>query len=160
MRHFERGEQRDFRVLESHFDKKMAPKAAMPSAIALLMLPGSVISSGMRDPALALVLRALHSDVRANWTVAQLAKLVGMSRSAFAARFGELVCCAPIEYLLRWRMILAQDALSCGVKSLDRLADEIGYESASAFSTAFRRRLGCSSRKFVRERQGGNKIAM
>ena len=57
--------------------------------------------------------------------------------------------CAPMEYLARWRMALAQDALSRGGKSLDRLADEIGYESASAFSTAFRRRIGCSPGGFA-----------
>lgn len=106
--------------------------------------------SGMRDPGLAKVLRAIHSDVRASWTVAGLAKLSGMSRSAFAARFTETVGCAPIEYLLRWRMALAQDALSRGGKPLERLAEEIGYESASAFSTAFRRRVGCSPGTFAR----------
>ncbi len=86
----------------------------------------------------------MHSDVRAAWTVADLAKLAGMSRSAFAARFSDLLGCAPMEYLLRWRMTLAQDALRRGGRPLDRVAEEIGYDSASAFSTAFRRRIGCS----------------
>lgn len=112
-------------------------------------LPAGMLK-GMRDPALARVLRALHSDVRSGWTVAELAKLAGMSRSAFAARFGEVLGCAPIEYLSRWRMALAQDALGRGGTSLDRLAGEIGYESASAFSTAFRRRIGCSPGAFAR----------
>ena len=115
-------------------------------------LPAGLLS-GMRDPVLARVLRAVHSNVRAGWTVAELAKLAGMSRSAFAARFGETLGCAPIEYLSRWRMALAQDALSKGGKSLERLADEIGYESASAFSTAFRRRVGCSPGAFARSRR-------
>lgn len=73
-----------------------------------------------------------------------------MSRSAFAARFHEIVGCAPIEYLARWRIALAKDALLSGAKSLDRIADEIGYESASAFSTAFSKRLGCSPGRFAR----------
>jgi AraC-like DNA-binding protein len=115
-------------------------------------LPGGLLS-GMREPVLARVLRAMHSNVRAGWTVAELAKLAGMSRSAFAARFADTLGCAPIEYLSRWRMALAQDALSRGGKSLDRLADEIGYESASAFSTAFRRRTGCSPGAFARSRR-------
>jgi AraC-like DNA-binding protein len=115
-------------------------------------LPAGLLA-GMRDPALARVLRAMHSDVRARWTVAALAKLAGMSRSAFAARFSETLGCAPMEYLLRWRMTLAQDALSRGAKSLDRVAEEIGYESASAFSTAFRRRLGCAPGAFARSRR-------
>jgi AraC-like DNA-binding protein len=106
--------------------------------------------NGMRDPALSRVLRAMHADVRAKWTVAGLARIAGMSRSAFAARFAETVGCTPIEYLARWRLAIAKDALTRGVKSLDRIADEIGYESASAFSTAFRKRLGCSPGRFAR----------
>src|SRR6187402_1055009 len=104
----------------------------------------SGLLNGMRDPALARVLGAMHANVRAGWTVAELAKVAGMSRSAFAARFCEILGCGPMEYLARWKMALAKDALMRGVKTLDRIADEIGYESASAFSTAFRKRLGCS----------------
>jgi AraC-like DNA-binding protein len=58
-----------------------------------------------------------------------------------------------MEYLLRWRITLAQDALNRGGKSLDRVAEEVGYESASAFSTAFRRRLGCSPGAFARRKR-------
>lgn len=106
--------------------------------------------SGMRDPVLARALRAMHSDVRADWTVAGLAKIAGLSRSAFAARFAEVLGCGPMEYLARWRMALAKDVLIRGAKTLDKIADEIGYESASAFSTAFRKRLGCPPGKFAR----------
>lgn len=105
---------------------------------------------GMRDPALARALQSMHADVRAHWTVAGLAKVAGLSRSAFAARFGEVLGCSPIEYLARWRMALAKDALIRGAKSLDRIAEDIGYESASAFSSAFRKRLGCPPGKFAR----------
>lgn len=105
---------------------------------------------GMRDPALARALAAMHTDVRADWTVASLARIAGQSRSAFAARFGTVLGCGPIEYLARWRMALAKDALLRGAKSLDRIADDVGYESASAFSTAFRKRLGCPPGKFAR----------
>lgn len=106
--------------------------------------------SALRDPVLARVLAAMHADVRAGWTVAGLARIAGQSRSAFAARFGAVLGCGPIEYLARWRMALAKDALLRGTKTLDRIADEIGYDSASAFSTAFRRRLGCPPGRFAR----------
>lgn len=106
--------------------------------------------AGLRDPALAKALRAMHADVRAGWTVAGLASLAGLSRSVFAARFMKTVGCAPIDYLLRWRMALAKDALSRGDAPLERLAERIGYESASAFSTAFRRRVGCPPSEFAR----------
>jgi AraC-like DNA-binding protein len=121
-------------------------------------LPSGLLA-GMRDPALAKALRTMHSDVRAGWTVGELANLTGMSRSAFAARFVETLGCAPIEYLTRWRMALAQDALSRGAKSLDRLAEEIGYESASAFSTAFRRRVGSPPGAFARSRRIGRRAS-
>jgi transcriptional regulator GlxA family with amidase domain len=104
----------------------------------------------MRDPSLARALRAMHADVRARWTVEGLAKLAGMSRSAFAARFAETLGTTPIDYLAQWRMALARDALSRGDISLEWLAGDIGYESASAFSTAFRRHNGCSPREFGR----------
>lgn len=106
----------------------------------------------LRDPALARVLRAMHADVRANWTVAELAKIAGMSRSSFAARFAEGLGCGAIEYRSRWRRAFAKDALMRGAKSLDRIADEIGYESASAFSTAFRKRLGMAPGRFARSK--------
>jgi AraC-like DNA-binding protein len=104
---------------------------------------------GMRDPPIARALGAIHGDVSAGWTVSGLAEIAGMSRSAFAARFSAVLGCGPIEYLARWRMALAKDALIRGVKTLDRIAGEIGYESASAFSTAFRKRLGCSPGRFA-----------
>jgi len=107
--------------------------------------------NGMRDAGLALALGAIHADIRAGWTVGGLAAIAGMSRSAFSARFGEVMGCPPIEYLARWRMAIAKQALAQGAKSLDRIADEIGYESASAFSTAFRKRQGCPPGKFARE---------
>ncbi len=116
------------------------------------LLPAGLLA-GLRDRGLAVALRAMHAEVRAGWTVAELARLAGMSRSAFAARFTQALGCAPMEYLARWRMALAQDALGRGTKSLDRLAEEIGYESASAFSTAFRRRIGCAPGAFARSRR-------
>jgi len=135
-------------VLQRHLDVMMIECFRRPS-ISHGAVPSGLLA-GMQDAALARVLRAMHSDVRAGWTVAGLAKLAGMSRSAFSARFSQTLGCPPMEYLLRWRMTLAQDALSHGRKSLDRLAEEIGYESASAFSTAFRRRQGCSPGTFAR----------
>lgn len=112
-------------------------------------IPAGLVKA-MRLPGLARALSAMHEDVRVGWTVAELAGIAGMSRSAFSARFVDMVGCAPIEYLARWRMALARDALLRGVKSLDRIADEIGYESASAFSTAFRRRMGVAPGSFAR----------
>nr|CAD6438692.1 AraC family transcriptional regulator [Rhizobium sp. Q54] len=112
--------------------------------------------NGLRDPAIARGLRAIHEDVRTRWTVADLAGIAGMSRSGFAARFNEMLGCAPIGCLAHWRIAIAKQALLSGAKSLDRIADEIGYESASAFSTAFSKSLGCSPGRFARRHATGH----
>ncbi|MGX1305504.1 AraC-like DNA-binding protein [Amorphus suaedae] len=133
-------------------------EALLVEALRWSFVGGDAASAGMlnglRDPALARALRAIHADVRSRWTVAGLARIAGMSRSGFAARFSEAVGCSPIEYLARWRIAIAKDALTHGAKTLDRIADDIGYESASAFSTAFRKRIGCSPGTFAREHGG------
>jgi AraC-like DNA-binding protein len=116
----------------------------------------SGLLAGLRDPAIAGALRAMHSEVRHGWTVGELARHAGMSRSAFAARFAETIGCAPMEYLSRWRMSLAQDALKRNGTSLDRVAEDIGYQSASAFSTAFRRRTGYAPGAFARAHSGSD----
>jgi len=118
----------------------------------------SGLIAGLCDANIAVALRAMHSDVRHRWTVSELARHAGMSRSAFAMRFAAKVGCAPMKYLSTWRMSLAQDALNRGGKSLEILATEIGYESASAFSTAFRKRIGSSPRRFARKRQSSSAL--
>jgi hypothetical protein len=69
--------------------------------------------------------------------------LRGRGRSVFARRFSEAVGTAPVAYLLRWRMAFAKDALLHGRSTLDEIAAQVGYQSASAFSTAFRKRVSC-----------------
>jgi transcriptional regulator GlxA family with amidase domain len=90
----------------------------------------------------------MHSDIKAGWTVVELARRVGMSRSTFAARFADCLGCGPIECLARWRMALAKDALSHGKTALEPLAEAIGYESASAFSRACRGEDGASATRW------------
>lgn len=133
-----------------HFLEAMLVEALRWPCLSNASVPPGIIA-GLRDPSISRALRALHSDTAHGWSVAKLARCCGMSRSAFAARFGATVGCAPMEYLARWRMSLAQDALSRGGISLDRLAVEIGYQSGSAFSTAFRKRLGCAPGAFARK---------
>jgi AraC-like DNA-binding protein len=101
------------------------------------------VLGGLSDPQLARALADMHADISRSWTVAELAERVGMSRSVFARRFSEAVGTGPVEYLLRWRMALAKDALLHGGSTLDEIAAQVGYQSASAFSTAFRKRVGC-----------------
>lgn len=104
---------------------------------------GPGLLAGLADPCLGPALRAMHDDVRRSWTVAELARRVALSRSAFAARFHRVVGTSPIDYLIRWRMTLARDSLIHGKLGLARIADMIGYQSVSAFSIAFDRVNGC-----------------
>jgi AraC-like DNA-binding protein len=75
-----------------------------------------------------------------------------MSRSAFAQKFKATVGASPMEYLTRWRMLLAGDRLTNSRDPISVIAPALGYESESAFSTAFKRVMDCSPRRFARGR--------
>jgi AraC-like DNA-binding protein len=102
------------------------------------------------DRQLSRVVGAVHADPARRWTLAELARIAGMSRSTFAYRFKQTVGAAPMEYLTRWRMLLAGDRLRNSGDSVASIALSVGYESESAFSTAFRRAMSCSPRQFQR----------
>jgi AraC-like DNA-binding protein len=106
--------------------------------------------AGLSDTITARALSALHSNVARNWTVATLARSCNVSRSTFAAHFRKVVGIGPIEYLLRWRMTLARDELRHGNKSIGEIALMVGFQSSSAFSTAFTKAMGHSPRQFIR----------
>jgi len=99
----------------------------------------------LSDKHVGAAIAAIHREPARRWTVAALALEVGMSRSGFAARFGQLVGDGPIEYLTRWRMLLAGRSLSRG-EPIGAIARSLGYESESAFSTAFKRVMGSTPR--------------
>jgi AraC-like DNA-binding protein len=87
-------------------------------------------------------LSAIHDRVNKPWTVESLAEAVGMSRSAFAARFKELLGQTPLEYVTEWRMQKAMQLLEKQDKKLIDVAQFVGYESDAAFSKAFKRVAG------------------
>jgi AraC-like DNA-binding protein len=82
----------------------------------------------------------------------ELAKRTGMARSTFALKFKATVGASPMEYLTRWRMLLAGDRLANSRDPISVIALSLGYESESAFSTAFKRVMGCSPRQYSRGR--------
>lgn len=90
---------------------------------------------------------ALHAEPARRWTVQDLARRAGMSRSSFALRFKQTVGDTPMDYLARWRMMLAADRLEMSRESVSSVALSLGYESESAFSTAFKRVMGRSPRR-------------
>jgi AraC-like DNA-binding protein len=84
----------------------------------------------------------LHREPERAWTVEELAREVALSRLALAERFAALVGEPPIQYLARWRLALAAQALRAGEDAIARVAERSGYESNAAFSRAFKREFG------------------
>jgi AraC-like DNA-binding protein len=112
--------------------------------------------NALSDDGVGAALRAMHADVSRRWTLQELAAVSRMSRSSFAAAFKKQVGAAPMDYLIQWRMNLARDALCRNTRSISELALETGYESESAFSTAFRRVVGFSPKHFREAARGEN----
>ncbi len=102
--------------------------------------------AGLADPKVGKALRIMHEDARHPWTVTALANAVGMSRSAFAARFTQIIGIPPIDYLGNWRITLAKAALASSKAPMVEIAEMAGYQSVSAFSTGFKRATGFSPR--------------
>ncbi len=106
----------------------------------------------LADSRIGVALALIHRNPDAQWTVAALANEVNMSRSAFSARFTELVGESVMRYLSMWRMQIAHDTLRSGDISVAELARRSGYLSEAAFGKAFKRETGVSPGS-VRRRQ-------
>ncbi len=104
----------------------------------------------LADKEMSAALGAMHEEPARRWTVGELAERACMSRSTFALKFKTTVGTPPLEYLTRWRMLLAGDRLASSGDSVSAIALSLGYESESAFSTAFKRVQGCSPRQYGR----------
>jgi AraC-like DNA-binding protein len=98
--------------------------------------------AALRDEQIGRALTALHRAPEHDWSVAELARHAGMSRSAFAARFTELVGEPVIRYLANWRLQLAHDHLRQSAEPLPMVARRFGYQSEAAFCRAFKRAYG------------------
>ena len=108
------------------------------------------VARGLSDDRLVAALRAMHARPAHGWTVADLAAEAAMSRSAFFARFSRIVGLAPMEYLLAWRMALAKRLLRTRELAIEHVAAQVGYGSASTFSTAFARHVGIPPMRYAR----------
>lgn len=106
----------------------------------------------LADRQISVTLHSIHENFQKPWTVASLAATAGMSRSAFAARFKEVVGEAPLEYLTRWRMRKATQLLRSEHRKLAEVASLVGYDSVGAFSNAFKRVLDLSPGAYRKRR--------
>jgi len=94
------------------------------------------------DPPLAAALTAVHADLAGRWTLPSLARVSGLSRAAFAARFSEVIGLSPMQYVYRCRMRRAMTMLGAGDPTAAVVASRVGYGSEAAFSAAFVRYAG------------------
>lgn len=113
---------------------------------------------GLGDPRLATALARMHADPARAWSVDDLAREAGMSRTAFAVRFREVMRMPPLTYLTSLRMLLAERELRKGA-SIAEVAEAIGYTSESAFSNAFKRVLGTAPGRHRKASRGNATMA-
>ena len=107
--------------------------------------------AGARDPFVGKSLTLLHTKTQHPWTIAELAKEVGLSRSALIERFTRYLSEPPMAYLIRWRLQLAARALAATSRGVAEIASDVGYESEAAFNRAFKREFGFPPARYRRE---------
>jgi AraC-like DNA-binding protein len=98
--------------------------------------------AGTRDPDVGRALTILHRRYAEPWTVAALAREVGLSRTVLADRFRHFLDVPPMAYLTRWRLRLGARALATSSRGVAEIAFDVGYESVAAFNRAFKREYG------------------
>lgn len=109
----------------------------------------------LSDPQIADALGRLHEAPRRDWTVDELAREVGMSRSGFAARFAGLVGEPPLRYLSAWRMKLAAQQLIEGDITVGKVGRTLGYSSEAAFGVVFKKHFGAAPAAWRRAQRSG-----
>ena len=98
--------------------------------------------AGSQDPLIGQAIALMHSSTARHWTTSEIAGRVGLSRSAFAKRFTDVLGVPPMRYLAQWRLQQAMKDLRETSDTLAAVALRCGYESEQAFSHAFRREFG------------------
>lgn len=107
--------------------------------------------AGLQDRRIGRALALLHTRVAHPWTTGELAREVGLSRSAFAERFTALLGAPPMHYLAGWRLQLAALRLRDSAASTAQIAWDVGYESDAAFNRAFKRTFACTPAAWRRQ---------
>ncbi len=104
----------------------------------------------LTDRQISPAIAAIHAEPGRHWTLEELARIAGISRTVFAQRFKALVGGTTMDYLTRWRMLVAADRLGAGDETVASIAFSLGYDSESSFSTAFKRIMSCSPTQYRR----------
>jgi AraC-like DNA-binding protein len=109
-----------------------------------------------RDPAVGRVIELLHSEPEREWTVSDLARRVGVSRTRLSERFREFLGDTPMAYLAKWRLRLGADLLASTERSVSEVAVEVGYASESAFNRAFKKQYQIPPAQYRRKMRVGS----
>ena len=109
--------------------------------------------AGARDPIIGRALALLHKEPAHPWTVSDLARRIGLSRTRFAERFRHFLGESPIAYLAQWRLKVGAEILQSTEDSVAKIAAAVGYGSEAAFNRAFKREFDCPPSQFRRNRK-------
>ncbi len=133
------------RLFELLFVHAVRAYSAMPGG------PTRSWLAAIGDANLERAIHAMHGEPEKDWTVETLARLSGMSRSAFAARFKAVVGQSPLDYLTGWRIYRASRLIQDQQLPLTEIARAVGYESIAAFNRVFKRETGATPGAFRRD---------
>lgn len=114
--------------------------------------------AGLRDPAVSRALAFMHANMVRAWSVDELGREVGISRSGLAERFTRVIGMAPMHYLADWRLQVAAQKLRDSGDPLVRIAAQVGYESEAAFSRAFKKKFGAAPATWRRVRESDARV--
>lgn len=109
--------------------------------------------AGARDPIIGQALALLHKEPAHPWTISNLARRVGLSRTRLAERFRHFLEESPMAYLAQWRLKLGAEILQLTEDSIEEVAAAVGYGSGAAFNRAFKREFDCPPAQFRRNRK-------
>ena len=112
---------------------------------------GAGFLAAISNESLARALQSIHAEPAFDWTVAELAKRAGLSRSSFSAVFNDLVGIPPMRYVTLWRMHRASELLASTHMAMSDIAASVGYDSEFAFAKAFKRTIGATPGSFRRK---------
>ena len=118
---------------------------------------GGVLAA-LAEPGLGRALSAIHGKPEARWTLDRLARRAAMGRTTFAERFRDVVGQTPHQYLTHWRVQIARRLLVESRLSLDRIAQQVGYDSAPSLSRAFKKEMGSSPGTYRKRANAGSPV--
>ena len=112
------------------------------------------VLAGFSDPAIARALEAIHEDPAHTWTLEELARISGLSRTSFATKFSHCLSVTPLAYITRWRMQIARQWLSDTRTPIIEIAEGVGYQSEAAFGRVFKKHFDTAPATYRRDFHG------